>query len=190
MSSFTPDNHKVHFVNLANQPDYNTQVNLPSLNTLPSKIYPTGISISGSDDVYLDPNGAGWMLVPSTNEFQSNNRYLSNEKNEENLKLNIEQQNNYTIIPISTVDCSGCGANCHTCYRSPWYELHFIYFNDELNETGFGIFYIYPYNTTFVQLNYTLTASSLTTPALTYDVNWSGSLKGSTKMIDFPLKFF
>jgi len=119
------------------------------------------------------------MLVPSSSS-SSKNRYVSINENEEN-PMNFQEMNNYTLIPISTVDCSNCGANCHTCYRSPWFELHFIYFSNELNETGFGIFYIYPYNQTFVQLNYTLTASSLSTPALTYNANWGGKLNGLKK---------
>jgi len=83
---------------------------------------------------------------------------------------------NYTTQPISTVNCYNCGANCHTCDRSPWYELHFIYSSIETQEAGFGIYYIYPYNKNFVQLNYTLTVPTLATPNITYQASWSGTI--------------
>lgn len=43
-----------------------------------------------------------------------------------------------------------CGENCIECPPSPWYEIHFIYYNTEADITGFGIFYIYPVSPVFI----------------------------------------
>jgi hypothetical protein len=142
------ENTPCDFTDLSNKPDFVFQVDLPALNGLPQTALSTGIQINGKL-VYLQDN-AGWFVSKGIN---------------------------YTLIPISTVDCEGCGANCDTCLQSPWYEIHFIYYTEQPQpETGFGIFYIYPYNQTFVQLNYTFTLPTMEQPAITYNAPWSGSL--------------
>ena len=54
----------------------------------------------------------------------------------------------------------------------------------DATELGFGIFYLYPYNRTFVQFNYTLMLPSLKTPAITFDAVWTGNPMGN----DLPLQ--
>jgi len=137
------------FVDLAQKPNYNFSVSLPALTKLPSVGVYTGITIDG-EEIQLQSN-SGWMIIDGTN---------------------------YTVTPISTVDCNGCGINCPIgCLQAPWWELHFIYSSPSV--TGFGIYYIYPYNRTFVQLNYTLSVPNLATPAITYTANWSGKIPSS-----------
>jgi len=139
------------FTDLSGQPNFVFPVTLPALIGLPTRSVDTKVIINGSL-VYL--NGAyGWMMIKSQN---------------------------YSIIPINTVDCSDCGQNCDSCPTSPWYELHFIYYSDKSVQTGFGIFYIYPYDTTFVQLNYTLCLPTLAQPAITFKANWTGNPFGTT----------
>jgi len=146
-SDFPNDTIACDFNDLSNKPDFTFKVDFPALNGLPPASVDTGIQIRGKE-VYLNGD-YGWMLI---------------------------QQSNYSIVPISTVDCSDCGENCDTCPQSPWYELHFIYYSVELQQKGFGIFYIYPYNQSFVQLNYTLCLPTLATPAITYDAIWTGNI--------------
>eukprot|EP01103_Thecamoeba_quadrilineata_P012820 TRINITY_DN3401_c0_g1_i1.p1 TRINITY_DN3401_c0_g1~~TRINITY_DN3401_c0_g1_i1.p1 ORF type:complete len:295 (-),score=38.07 TRINITY_DN3401_c0_g1_i1:42-899(-) len=121
-------------------------VTLPGVSGSPNP-YNTGITILG-DQVGLNDN-IGWFVASETN---------------------------YSLTTITTVDCEHCGRNCHTCDLSPWFELHFIYSTPMDAEMGFGIFYIYPRNHSFVQLNYTLTVPTLSQYSITYDAQWSGSL--------------
>jgi len=144
------------FTDLSGKPDYTFPVNFPPLIGLPTTPYNTSIQIRGKE-VYLDSTH-GWMTIAKTN---------------------------YSIIAITAVDCDDCGENCVECPKAPWYELHFIYYSVPLSQTGFGIFYIYPYNTTFVQLNYTLCLPTLSTPAIQYTANWSGTINAvQTKYLD------
>jgi len=147
----TPDNPGTsdgcEFTDLSGEPDYVFDVSFPSLTGLPTSPYPTGIIIKG-EKVFLN-NNTGWLII---------------------------EDDKYNIIPISTVDCTGCGENCVECVPAPWYEIHFIYYSSALAQTGFGIFYIYPNNATFVQLNYTITLPTLDTPAVTYNASWTGTL--------------
>jgi len=133
---------------LSNKPNFVFPVDLPSLKGLPTSPHNTGIDIRG-EKVFLKKS-YGWFSVKTAN---------------------------YSLIPINTVDCGNCGRNCDTCPHSPWYELHFIYYSEKPLCTGFGIFYIYPYNQTYVQLNYTLSLPSLQQPAINYDAVWSGTLQ-------------
>jgi len=151
--SFSTSQNTIQFTNLYGKPNYDTQVSFPALNSVPSSSMDTGINIKDSS-ISLSSNG-GWFKLPNNGQ-------------------------NFTTQMISTVDCSNCGANCHTCHRSPWYELHFIFFSDSAEAAGFGIYYIYPTNKTFVQLNYTLTVPTLATPAVTYQAKWSGQLNGGS----------
>jgi hypothetical protein len=57
-------------------------------------------------------------------------------------------------------------------------------YNAELTELGFGIFYMYPYNRTFVQFNYTLMLPSLKTPAITFNANWYGNPMGEDEDLE------
>jgi len=135
-----------NFVDLSSKPNYKFAVSMPALIGLPENPFNTSVTISGTE-VILN-NDHGWMIA---------------------------NKRNYTIIPISTVNCDDCGENCDTCYQSPWYEIHFIHYSDATPPiTGFGIFYIYPYNQTFVQLNYTINFPTLEQLAITYQATWSG----------------
>jgi len=147
LTEFTPGTKECNFTDLANKPNFNFSVELPALAGIPTRGINTGITIKG--DLVVLNEDSGWLEIDSTN---------------------------YSITPITYVDCSTCGANCHTCQRSPWYELHFIYSSVQEEEIGFGIFYIYPYNRTFVQFNYTLTFPTLSSPQITYQATWTGSI--------------
>jgi len=153
-NSIEPDNpgntDNCEFTDLSGQPNFIFDVQFPSLSGLPTSPLPTGIIIKGSQ-VFLN-NNTGWLMI---------------------------EGNKYSIIPISTVDCDGCGQNCDECPKSPWYEIHFIYYSPLLEQTGFGIFYIYPNNATFVQLNYTLTLPTLDTPAINYNASWTGDVSNN-----------
>jgi len=140
-------NTACEFTDLSNEPSYTFPVDFPALYGLPEFVNTTGIVITG-EEVYLD-NRTGWMIV---------------------------ENQNYTIIPISTVDCYDCGQNCIECPPAPWYEIHFIYYSEPLEQTAFGIFYIYPYNQTFVQLNYTIALPTLATPAINFKATWTGTV--------------
>jgi len=140
-----PPNTLCDFTDLSNSSNFNLNVSLPGVSELPSRGISTHTKIYG-DGIYLDDDH-GWVVVGGVN---------------------------YTTTPITTVDCSNCGRNCETCPHSPWYELHFIY-NASANsytgdastdQVGFGIYYIYPYDRTFVSLNYTITFPTLETPRL------------------------
>lgn len=84
---------------------------------------------------------------------------------------------NYTVIPISTVNCFNCASNCGSypnsnsflekeenktlnpslnCYPGPWYEIHHAAFVEGNPDTiCFGIFYLFRQNHSFLQWNYT-----------------------------------
>merc|ERR1719397_552887 len=90
---------------------------------------------------------------------------------------------NCSVVPIATINCDDCGYNCPVgCQKSPWWEIHFVYYHKAQGSTkdkdqiGFGIYYIYPYDKTFVQLNYTLAIPTYETPAITYNAKWSGTI--------------
>jgi len=157
LSSDEPPNSACNFTDLSNKPDFVFEVSFPSLNGLPTNPMDTQVTIKGKE-VYLDGDH-GWMIIG---------------------------HHNYSILPISTVDCSDCGENCIECPPAPWYELHFIYYSASLEQTGFGIFYIYPNNQTFVQLNYTICLPTLATPAITYEATWSGNPFGRSRTFGLP----
>jgi hypothetical protein len=77
----------------------------------------------------------------------------------------------------STVDCSDCVSNCLECEPGPWWELHFFASKPSDSSFGmFGIYYIFPANKTFVQLNYTISVPDLLQPSLNLEANWNGDL--------------
>ncbi len=79
---------------------------------------------------------------------------------------------NLTTHMLSTVDCSSCVSNCLECEPGPWFELHFV----TTPIAMFGIYYIFPANATFVQLNYTFALPSYAQPSLNYQAEWTGSV--------------
>jgi len=158
LSSDSPPEADCGFTDLANKPDYDFEVTFPSLNGVPQNTLDTQVQIKGKE-VFLD-GSYGWMIVDG---------------------------HNYTIAPISTVDCSDCGQNCIECPTAPWYELHFIYYSSSLQQTGFGIFYIYPYDRTYVQFNYTICFPTLDTPAITYEATWTGTPPGRSRTVGLPI---
>jgi hypothetical protein len=79
---------------------------------------------------------------------------------------------NLTTHMLSTVDCSSCVSNCLECEKGPWFELHFV----TSPVAMFGIYYIFPANTSFVQLNYTFALPSYAQPSLNYQAVWSGTI--------------
>lgn len=125
-------------------------VKLPSL-TAPLPPNPqavTGIEISGPGVSFLGSHG--WIQLP-------------------------QQLGNWSTTLLSKVDCYNCISNCLECHPGPWYELHFIANSPgQRNVVMFGIFYLFPKNPNFVQLNYTITLPSLQTPSINYDANWHG----------------
>jgi hypothetical protein len=141
------------FTNLEHAPRYNTALSFSPLCVDPPSSVSTGITIDGPSISLQDT--AGWLVIGALN---------------------------YSVIPISTVDCSNCGYNCPVgCLPGPWWEIHFFLSNSagKFASRGFGIYYIYPDSArNFVQLNYTLILPSLTTPNTTYPATWSGSIPG------------
>jgi hypothetical protein len=152
------DGYYCSFVNLEHAPMYNTSVAFFPLCSDPPSSVSTGITIAGPNISLTD--NAGWLVVGSLN---------------------------YTVIPISTVDCSTCGYNCPVgCLPAPWWEIHFFLSipDGKYVSRGFGIYYIYPNMVrNFVQLNYTMILPSLSTPNVTYPAKWSGSIPSRNKYL-------
>jgi len=98
---------------------------------------------------------------------KDNNIYFNN-----NIGWHLYGQNNYTIYPYSFVNCTGCPKNCPECPPSPWYEIHHSAVNQKQDNVCFGIYYIYPYNKTYVQWNYTFCVPEIISPAYTFNSKW------------------
>jgi hypothetical protein len=86
--------------------------------------------------------------------------------------LVVPELGNLTTHMLSTVDCSSCVSNCLECEKGPWFELHFV----TSPVAMFGIYYIFPANASFVQLNYTFALPSYAQPSLNYQAVWSGTI--------------
>lgn len=142
-----------HFTD-ASDPFFKFKLAMPEMFGLPTRSVDTGITIHGNDQIQFERN-VGWMMVGKVN---------------------------CSLVPIATINCNSCGYNCPVgCHKSPWWEIHFIYYHKAISasdkdQIGFGIYYIYPEDKSFVQLNYTWSIPSYDTPAITYDAKWSGTI--------------
>eukprot|EP01095_Lingulamoeba_sp_RSL-Kostka_P001888 TRINITY_DN1267_c0_g2_i1.p1 TRINITY_DN1267_c0_g2~~TRINITY_DN1267_c0_g2_i1.p1 ORF type:complete len:407 (-),score=104.96 TRINITY_DN1267_c0_g2_i1:149-1369(-) len=145
--------------------DWQTKIQMPSLNTIPSTTVDTKITITGQDVGFYGDHG--WLII---------------------------DHKNFTVLPISYVNCFNCLSNCGPennnekqidntdtnpyCYSGPWYEIHHAatYTENDNTVTCFGIFYLFEKDHSFVQWNYTYCLPQNTSPQILYSANWEGKL--------------